>query len=39
MLPGGLLINDVKTYKSFVYKAIIIGKKVSKKIFDRKIYE
>jgi len=37
---GGLSINDVKTYKSFGYKAIVIGDKgIVKKKFDPKIYE
>ncbi|WP_288246913.1 bifunctional 4-hydroxy-2-oxoglutarate aldolase/2-dehydro-3-deoxy-phosphogluconate aldolase [uncultured Prochlorococcus sp.] len=37
---GGLSINDVKTYKSLGYKAIVIGDKgVIKKKFDPKIYE
>ena len=37
---GGLSINDVKTYKSLGYKAIVIGEKgfINKK-FDPKIYE
>ncbi|MBO8220297.1 bifunctional 4-hydroxy-2-oxoglutarate aldolase/2-dehydro-3-deoxy-phosphogluconate aldolase [Prochlorococcus marinus] len=37
---GGLSINDVKTYKSLGYKAIVIGDKAIKnKKFDPKIYE
>jgi len=37
---GGLSINDVKTYKSLGYKAIVIGDKgVKNKKFDPKIYE
>ena len=37
---GGLSINDVKTYKSLGYKAIVIGDKgIKNKIFDPKIYE
>jgi len=37
---GGLSINDVKTYKSLGYKAIVIGDKgFIKKIFDPKIFE
>ena len=37
---GGLSINDVKTYKSLGYKAIVIGDKGMKnKNFDPKIYE
>jgi len=37
---GGLSINDVKTYKSLGYKAIIIGDKGFKnQKFDPKIYE
>jgi len=37
---GGLSINDVKTYKSFGYRAIVIGDKGFKnKKFDPKIYE
>ena len=37
---GGLSINDVKTYQSFGYKAIVIGDKgIIKKKFDPKIYE
>ena len=37
---GGLSINDVKTYKSFGYKAIVIGNKgIKNKKFDQKIYE
>ena len=37
---GGLSINDVKTYKSLGYKAIVIGDKgVINKKFDPKIYE
>jgi len=37
---GGLSINDVKTYKSLGYKAIVIGDKaIKKKKFDPKIYE
>ena len=37
---GGLSINDVKTYKSIGYKAIVIGDKgIIKKKFDPKIYE
>ena len=37
---GGLSINDVKTYKSYGYKAIVIGDKgIIKKKFDPKIYE
>ncbi len=37
---GGLSINDVKTYKSLGYKAIVIGEKgmINKK-FDPKIYK
>jgi len=36
---GGLSINDVKTYKSLGYKAIVIGDKgIIKKKFDPKIY-
>ena len=37
---GGLSINDVETYKSLGYKAIIVGDKgIKNKIFDPKIYE
>ena len=37
---GGLSINDVKTYKSLGYKAIVIGDKgIKNKKFDPKIYE
>ena len=37
---GGLSINDVKTYKSLGYKAVVIGDKAIKnKKFDPKIYE
>ena len=37
---GGLSINDLKTYKSLGYKAIVIGNKgIIKKKFDPKIYE
>ena len=37
---GGLSINDVKTYQSLGYKAIVIGDKgILKKKFDPKIYE
>ncbi len=37
---GGLSINDVKTYKSLGYKAIVIGDKgIIKKKFDPKIFE
>ncbi len=37
---GGLSINDVKTYKSLGYKAIVIGDKgIIKKNFDPKICE
>ena len=37
---GGLSINDVKTYKSLGYKAIVIGDKgIIEKKFDPKIYE
>jgi len=37
---GGLAINDVKTYQSLGYKAIVIGDKgIIKKKFDPKIYE
>ena len=37
---GGLSINDVKTYQSLGYKAIVIGDKgFIKKKFDPKIYE
>jgi len=37
---GGLSINDVKTYKSLGYKAIVIGDKgIIKKKFDPIIYE
>ena len=37
---GGLSINDVKTYKSLGYKAIVIGDKgIIKKKFDPKIYK
>ena len=37
---GGLSINDVKTYKSLGYKAIVIGDKgIKNKNFDPKIYE
>ena len=37
---GGLSINDIKTYKSYGYKAIVIGDKgIKNKNFDPKIYE
>ncbi len=37
---GGLSINDLKTYKSLGYKAIVIGDKgVKNKKFDPKIYK
>ncbi len=37
---GGLSINDVKTYQSLGYKAIVIGDKgIFKRKFDPKIYE
>jgi len=37
---GGLSINDVKTYKSLRYKAIVIGEKaIINKKFDPKIFE
>ena len=37
---GGLSINDVKTYKSLEYKAIVIGDKaIINKKFDPKICE
>ena len=37
---GGLSINDLKTYKSLGYKAIVIGDKgIKNKQFDPKIYE
>jgi len=37
---GGLSINDLKTYQSLGYKAIVIGDKgIIKKKFDPKIYE
>jgi len=37
---GGLSINDLKTYKSLGYKAVVIGDKAIKnKKFDTKIYE
>jgi len=37
---GGLSINDLKTYKSLGYKAVVIGDKAIKnKKFDQKIYE
>ena len=37
---GGLSINDVKTYKSLGYKAIVIGDKgIKNKRFDPKIYK
>jgi len=37
---GGLSINDVKTYKSLGYKAIVIGDKaILNKKFDPKIFE
>jgi len=37
---GGLSINDVKTYKSLGYKAVVIGDKAIKnKKFEPKIYE
>jgi len=37
---GGLSINDIKTYKSLGYKAIVIGDKgILNKKFDPKIYE
>ncbi len=36
---GGLSINDIKTYKSLGYKAIVIGDKgIKNKKFDPKIY-
>ena len=37
---GGLSINDVKTYKTLGYKAIVIGNKgIKNKKFDPKIFE
>jgi len=37
---GGLSINDVKTYKSLGYKAIVVGDKgIKNKKFDPKIFE
>ena len=37
---GGLSINDLKTYKSLGYKAVVIGDKgIINKKFDPKIYE
>ena len=37
---GGLSINDVKTYKSLGYKAIVIGEKgIKNQKFDPKIFE
>ena len=37
---GGLSINDIKTYKSLGYKAIVIGDKgVINKKFDPKIFD
>ncbi|MCR8539527.1 MAG: bifunctional 4-hydroxy-2-oxoglutarate aldolase/2-dehydro-3-deoxy-phosphogluconate aldolase [Prochlorococcus marinus CUG1439] len=37
---GGLSINDIKTYKSLGYKAIVIGDKgIKNKKFDPNIYE
>jgi len=37
---GGLSINDLKTYKSLGYKAVVIGDKAIKnKKFDPKIYK
>ncbi len=37
---GGLSINDLKTYKSLGYKAVVIGDKAIKnKKFDPKIFE
>ena len=37
---GGLSINDVKTYKSLGYKAIVIGDQaIINKKFDPKIFE
>ncbi len=37
---GGLSINDVKTYKSLGYKAVVIGDKgIKNKKFDPEIYE
>jgi len=37
---GGLSINDLKTYKSLGYKAVVVGDKAIKnKKFDPKIYE
>jgi len=37
---GGLSINDLKTYKSLGYKAIVIGEKgIKNNKFDPKIYE
>ena len=36
---GGLSINDVKTYKSLGYKAIVIGDKgIIKKIWSKNIW-
>ena len=40
LAAGGLSINDVKTYKSLGYKAIVIGDKgIKNKKFDPKIFE
>jgi len=37
---GGLSINNLKTYKSLGYKAVVIGDKaINNKKFDPKIYE
>ncbi|MDA9738285.1 bifunctional 4-hydroxy-2-oxoglutarate aldolase/2-dehydro-3-deoxy-phosphogluconate aldolase [Prochlorococcus sp. AH-736-L17] len=37
---GGLSINDLKTYKSLGYKAVVIGEKsIKNKKFDPKIFE
>jgi len=37
---GGLSINDLETFKSFGYKAVVIGDKaIKKKKFDPKIFE
>jgi len=37
---GGLSINDIKTYKSLGYKAIVVGDKgIKNKKFDPKIFE
>jgi len=37
---GGLSINDIKTYKSLGYKAIVIGDKaIINNKFDPKIFE